>query len=312
MMEQLIKWYNRRPLAVRLVIAALVTAIPFYFSALFSVWVTEVVTLQQPLTLALHATVFIVLFTTIVFFVRYAAAVQHRLEQELQSRVALRLHAYAHIDRLVTRDLELFKDFRILENFWQCFGASVKSIQQIIDAAYHSFEAAFSQSLASENRVDFEVTFMTKSYIDEQITIPACSNRDGRTPRSMILRHSQPNIYDNTVSAKVYREVRPSLHIIEDTKDPKSGYEEIYTGQADRIRSSIIYPILSSSNELLGTLVVHCDQPAFFKRSEEKYWSDLLEIFAKRIALVKRRLDLIVMTKNKHNELKVKFPSRLF
>jgi len=312
MMERIVKWYENRTLAIRLVIAALATATPFYFSALFSVWVTDVVTLQQPLALGLHAAVFLVLFTAIIFFVRYAAAVRERLEQERHGRVALRLHAYAQVDRLVAQDLEHLKDSKFPEDFWACFGTSLESIQKIVQAAYHSFEASYGQSITSENRTDFEVTFMTKSYMDGKITIPACANRDGRAPRSMILRQNNPSIYENTVTAMIYREPRPTLHIVEDTKDPKSGYNEVYPGQTNRIRSSVVFPVLSDSNEILGTLVVHCDQPSFFKRTDEKYWSDLLEIFAKRIALVKRRLDVLLEIKKKRNDLVIQLPAQLF
>jgi hypothetical protein len=33
-----------------------------------------------------------------------------------------------------------------------------------------------------------------------------------------------------------------------------------------------------------GTLVMHCDSVDFLVGGREKYWEDLLEIFAKRIA----------------------------
>jgi len=36
---------------------------------------------------------------------------------------------------------------------------------------------------------------------------------------------------------------------------------------------------------------MHCDKPRFFVLSDLKFWRELLEIFAKRIALEKLRLD---------------------
>jgi GAF domain-containing protein len=259
-----------------------------------------------------HAAVFVVLFTVIIFFIRSAAAVREKLAEERTKRVELRLHAYTHLDRLVSEDLEHIKDPLPFKDFWCTFGTCLQSIQRVVEAAYQAFEAAYGQSVTSENRTDFEVTFMTKSYVDGEITIPASANRDARAPRSMILREKNPKIYENTVTASVYREERPVMHIIEDTKDPKVAYNELYPGETNRIRSSIIFPVLSNSNELLGTLVVHCDQPRFFQKGDEKYWSDLLEVFSKRIALVKKRLDVLFEIRKKQENLIVTLPDSSF
>lgn len=137
------------------------------------------------------------------------------------------------------------------------------------------------------------MTFMTKSYGDGYITIPAAANRDGRAPRSMVLRAQNPQLYEDTVTASIYRASRPSPVIVEDT-GTDAHYAELYAGQKQRIRSSIIYPVLSDSNELLGTLVVHCDRAGFFGSCKTKYWFDLFEIFAKRLALEKMKLDRLM------------------
>jgi GAF domain-containing protein len=81
------------------------------------------------------------------------------------------------------------------------------------------------------------------------------------------------------------------MRIISDTADPRSSYAEIYSDQRQRIRSSVVYPILSSEYELLGTLVLHCDRTAFFLEEDRKFWRDFCELFAKRIALEKQLLD---------------------
>lgn len=310
MMTGLVKWYERRTLAVQLVIAALSTSIPFYFSAFLAVWVADLANLKQPMLLGLNAAVFIVLFTAIIFFARYAAAVKEKLNQERRKRVELRLHAYTKIDRLVSEDLERIKERGLSKDLWGSLGICLQSIQRIVDLAYLSFEAAYGQSISSENRTDFEVTFMTKSYTDGEITIPACANRDARAPRSMILRRSDPQIYNKTVTATLYQEERPAMHIIEDTRDQESNYSELYSGQTERIRSSIVYPVLS--NGLLGALVVHCDRPKFFEKGDEKYWSDLLEVFSKRIALVKKRLDLLFEIRKSTENLMVTLPELPF
>jgi hypothetical protein len=78
--------------------------------------------------------------------------------------------------------------------------------------------------------------------------------------------------------------------IVEDTLAPGAGYDEPYPGQTNRIKSSVVYPVLSSRNAVLGTLVVHCDKVRFFRTGEGRYWREVLEIFAARIALERARL----------------------
>ena len=139
---------------------------------------------------------------------------------------------------------------------------------------------------------------MAKSYVDGYITIPACANRDGRAPRSMVLRQRDNQIYDKTVTAALYRDDRPCIRIIEDTASHEAKYEELYPKETERIRSTVVFPVLSNTNVLLGTMVAHCDRTNFFRHRDEKYWTDLFEIFAKRLALVKLKLDLMVGVQN--------------
>ena len=51
------------------------------------------------------------------------------------------------------------------------------------------------------------------------------------------------------------------IHQRHPTEPP--GYAQLYPGELERLQSSVIYPILSDTNELLGTLVVHCDKTGF-------------------------------------------------
>src|SRR6185437_7462742 len=122
-------------------------------------------------------------------------------------------------------------------------------------------------------------------------TILAWRNIDRRSPRSLFLRKTNPTIYNTTVTAHVYAADRPEMVIVEDTADPHEDYSALYPGQTERIRSSVIHPVLGDNNELLGTLVVHCDETKFFKKSDIKFWATLLEIYAKRIAYQKVCLD---------------------
>ncbi|MBN2830021.1 MAG: hypothetical protein JXR56_06855, partial [Candidatus Cloacimonetes bacterium] len=74
--------------------------------------------------------------------------------------------------------------------------------------------------------------------------------------------------------------------------------------QKDRIKSSIVYPVLSPKNELMGTIVLHCDKSSFFKKEDKQLWSDILELYAKEIAREKVMLDNYSKL---HTELKTSF-----
>ena len=295
MIRRLISWFDRLSIGWRLLVGAISTAIPFYFAALLSHLVSQSAQLNQPYRLALHATIFLVLLTAVVFISRYVSTIRESTKREIEERRAALMHAYTFIDRV---EIKQFEDFHLntnLEhNFVEAFVTSVRLLQRVVEATYSTFEAAFGKSLGDDERIDFEVTFMTKSYTDGEITIPAYANREGRAPRSMLLKAKTPNIYDTTVTSVIYHEVRPSMHVIEDTAKRETDYHELYPEQKRRIRSSIVYPVLSDRNELLGTLVVHCDKANFFKHQHEKYWTDMLEIFAKRLAIAKAKMDVLM------------------
>jgi hypothetical protein len=292
-MTKLIRVYLAWPLSARLLTGALATALPFYFAALLGLWVTDISDSTGTMSLGVHAAVFVVLLTLVVFISRYLVYQRDQFEKGDQKRIELKLHAYAQLDRLLTESIR-FVGAQLDHDRWkEQLGVTTRDLQAVVNAVYSSFESAYGTAAFIAERVDFEVTFMTESYVDGHITIPAAANRDGRQPRSMILRVNDPNIYDNTITARVYRESRPRPHVIEDTDDPRADYAELYPGQTDRIKSSIVFPVLSDTNSLLGTLVVHCDKCNFFKVDDSKYWTDLLEVFTKRIAVTKKRLDLL-------------------
>ena len=168
-------------------------------------------------------------------------------------------------------------------------------ISAIVDDAYRLFEARYGESDKLENRIDFEATFIARSYLDEGLTIPAYANRNRRVPRSMRQREGNPRRFDGTVAAQLYRETNttPRLQIISATDDPKYNYVEMYPGQKERVKSSLVHPVLSPQNVLVGVLVVHCNRARFFQEEDRRYWTELLELFAKRLALEKVKLDAL-------------------
>jgi len=168
-----------------------------------------------------------------------------------------------------------------------------KCMQLTVDCCYDFFRNSFSNPGKLVDDISFEVTFMTKSYIDDEITIPYSANKENRTPLSMLLRASNPKIFINTETAKIYKMKRPEMILVEDTEaDP--GYCTTYDNQKKRIRSTVILPVLSHHNELLGTLVVHCNQANFFKNSRYNFWRELLEMFSVEIGYYKLMLDYFI------------------
>lgn len=309
-MHRIVTWFNNLPRLAQTVLSASTIAIPFYFGALLHHLVSETAQLGSGMGLALHAVIFIVLFTIIVAFGRHFALVRDDLKRKRGEHLASLLHAYAHMDRLVTAALERLDDD--VKEFYDTFVASVGDLQRIVEATYATLEAAFGKSPVVTERIDFEVTFMTLSYVDGKITIPACANREGRAPRSMLLRRGNNEIYSNTITATVFREPRPAVHIIEDTRRPEANYQEIYPNETERIKSSIVFPVLSNKNELLGTLVVHCDSIEFFKNDDRKYWCEFLEVFAKRLACAKAKLDALNELRRTRPDFRPLFSEREF
>jgi hypothetical protein len=172
--------------------------------------------------------------------------------------------------------------------------SSRQRIQELTTRVHQFFEAKYGQSEKIDDKIDFEVTFMTKSYIDHGITIPAFANRMGRAPKSMLDRPGNPSRYDQSLTAEVYKDGLPEMRLVSDTSDPKARYVQLYAGQTERIKSTIVYPVLSYDNRILGTLVVHCNRKNFFSPDDAKFWREIFEGFTRRLALEKTRIDVLM------------------
>ena len=180
-------------------------------------------------------------------------------------------------------------------------GWFLQNIQLAVNKCYDFFYASFGGDKILIEEIKFEVTYMTLSYIDSKITIPCSCNKEKRTPTSMLMRAKNPDIYQNTVTAEIYKEYndhcKPSFKIIQSTIQEASStqkYHFIYDNQKDRIKSSVVLPILSHKNELLGTLVVHCNSLNFFKEEQRLFWYEILQLFASEIGKNKLLLDTVV------------------
>jgi hypothetical protein len=243
-----------------------------------------------------HAAVIFALFVAFGLLSHQIRIVHDRRTARERARTETMAYAESLIDQDITeacRRAELAVHSSSTAPLVAALIASPENIQRIITKVYQVFESRFAESNRMQDRVNFEVTFMTKSLRDGGITIPAFANRDGRQPTSMQQRAGNPKHYEKTVTASIYLEEHPKLQIIPDTYDKTVRYAELYAGQKERIRSSIVYPILSPQNRLLGTLVAHCDRANFFTETDRKFWDDLMHVFARRLAFEKVKLDAV-------------------
>ncbi len=247
--------------------------------------------------MTLIGVVYLVLLAVFFFLIAcFVQWIEHQIYPETWDDRHMK-HAFLHLRRLGSNRQASFQETvsvpgaQLSNQF--LVNESSKCMQLTVDSCYEFFRSSFSNPSKLVDDISFEVTFMTKSYIDDAITIPYSANKENRTPISMLLRQTNPNIFANTETAKIYAMPRPKMTLIEDaTNNPE--YKATYDGQKERIQSTIILPVLSHHNELLGTLVVHCNQANFFKKSRYDFWRELLEMFSVEIGYYKLIMDYYI------------------
>jgi membrane protein implicated in regulation of membrane protease activity len=291
LMSSRLSVYLYRHYRVRLLIEAITVSFAAYFAAVASNWISDYFR-TEGLVSVLIRFVAVVIVSALVLFLFWIF--QTGPDAELQSRTKILLNARSQLDEALAAKLARVER---LDPYRPADGRAEAelSIESHVRGLYRCLDANYADSDVPGSRVNFEVTFMTRDYSDNFVTIMSWANRDGRAPRSLAQRTARPDIYDATVTAQVYREAAdrlPSLRIIEDTQKTPD-YSELYSGQKSRIRSSVVYPVFNSRNILLGTLVSHCDRAGFFRERNQKYWRELNDMFALRIAVEKTKLDAL-------------------
>ena len=281
--EQVALWILDRSRFQRLLMQAFITAVTFYGAAFLSLNIESTLQTEQSF-LYIHLPLFLVFLTILVFLFNFVSTTVDIVREKWEQQKDTISHAYVQVDRLLShRSAEIENSSGDSALLASRLSYSLTNVKSIIDTAYNIFESVYGRSALPEKRIDFEVTFMTKSLKDGKITIPSAANREQKQPISMIMRNENTYIYDSTITAAIYEMDRPRMQIISDTS--KENYAELYKDQKKRIRSSVVFPVLSNNNRLLGTIVVHCDRSGFFDTRDAKFWESLLEIFAKRIAI---------------------------
>lgn len=240
----------------------------------------------------------IIILTIILFYVISCIAewIKKKLWSENADNQYMK-HAFLHIKKLGAIRQESFQEAKKLstqqdENEFMIHEC-VRNMQLVVQNCYDFFDSAFSTPGQLVDDIKFESTFMTRSYKDGEITIPCSANKENRTPVSMQHRSSEPKIYAGTETDKIYKMQRPVMILVEDTTKTQA-YIETYANQKARIKSSVVLPVLSHENVLLGTLVVHCNKAGFFKQDMYDFWNELLEMYSVEIGYQKILLDYYV------------------
>lgn len=211
-------------------------------------------------------------------------------------------HAFLHVRKLGANRQASFQEASHSESEEKFFiNEALRNMQLVVQCCYDFFCSAYSETGELIDTIKFESTFITKSYKDDNLTIPCSANKENRTPTSMIHRQRDPQILNGTEAAKLYKATRPQLVIIEDTSK-SNDYKETYDDQKKRICSSLILPVLSHENIMLGALVVHCNKPGFFSKSDYDFWNELLELFSVELGYHKLLLDYYVSKVNSEHK----------
>lgn len=172
-------------------------------------------------------------------------------------------------------------------------GQPLQGIERLLRSAWDTLERDFGDERADDDsRLEFRITFMTRSYRDDAITVAAWANRGNRRPRSLQQRDEDTTIYENTVTADIYRMRDPAAVISSDTTAPRhSARFRLYADERRIIRSHMAWPVLSPDSGLLGTFVVDCNRRGFFRQNDRSAWQAFCEPILEIIALEKLRLD---------------------
>lgn len=297
--NRLLAKYNRLPPSHRAALFGLLVVIPVLINAVITYYLKLSLDQTYRSQLAVAVCAFIV-FTVIRRYVQLKAELLDRASDRQRNALG---QAQESLDAITASRLsELHDHFLNYTEGTETNGkallevvlGSLPHIQKLVDSLYQVMQAQFGRAGNSIEEIDFEATFMTRSYRDHEITIYAHQNRDHRAPRSLLQRDRDPLCYRETVTAEIYGQTKPEMRIVSDTSTEP--YAEVYSGQRERIRSSIVYPVLSDRNELLGTIVVHCNEPGLFKSEDARFWRKLLELYSKRIAYAKLCLDVFAET----------------
>jgi hypothetical protein len=218
-----------------------------------------------------------------------------RVIEDARERITkLTLQQLTHCDAIMESENVPIDQFRSI------FICEIERINSLVAEAWEVVNSHHNVSDSPTERINFELTLITPSIRDSELTVASWRRRDNRRPLSLLKRdEGKKDIYQRTEAAKMMANNITDTRIIEDTSVPSENYESLYDGQKERIRSSVLHPILSPKSKPLGVLVLHCEIKEFFKVADRRYWHELLSVFAPSIALEIERINAY----NKTNSL---------
>lgn len=301
---RLAKWFLNQSRGVQVVLRALTISLATFGSAILSAFVALTLNLGVSLTLFVISisTLGIIVLVTLVYYLLSESINKTKEERDAEKRALL--DKENHDNYVLSSAREMADQTMLTEIEWLSTNLQntilvpadpEKMFHLIIQATFDTLNLHFAVKENLRDRIEFEVSFMTISYIDGGITIPASANRHGRRPRSMIERAGNPQRYNSTVTADVYRDEHHRERFVEDTNDKIwQDHYKLYPNQRATIRSAIVWPVLSADANILGTMVMHCDRPKFFLEKDRDFWSEFCEVFTKRLAHAKLQLDQAV------------------
>ncbi|HEY8225907.1 MAG TPA: hypothetical protein VIG25_11550 [Pyrinomonadaceae bacterium] len=195
------------------------------------------------------------------------------------------------VEQLAQCDKVMEKERVTIDELRSVLICDLERISGLIKAAWEVVNSHHNISTAATERINFEMTLITASLRDSELTIASWCNRDNIRPKSLGLRaEGEKEIYRRTEAAKMITRRGMETLVIEDTSDPATDYEALYEGQKTRIRSSVLHPVLSPKGQHLGVLVLHCEREDFFRNEDCRYWHELFSVFAPSIALELERI----------------------
>jgi hypothetical protein len=206
-----------------------------------------------------------------------------RGREKLAREYATHRSGYQTLNREISQYIALARKFDVADR--QLGSAAVQLMNNACRDLYETLETEYGLGVSVSEHIEFEVTFMTRSIIDNEITIAAWMNRDARAPKSLALRSQDLTLYRGTETDILYQDQNRTPRFVDSTDNQP--YKELYPAQKTRIKSSVIWPVVDDEFTLHGTLVVHCDRVNFFSKSSEKLWRELLEPYTKRLALAR-------------------------
>lgn len=290
--------FNTLPLSVKASITSVLAIVAFIIGAILENGVQKILG-EQPGDRALG--LFWILFSLIIaalwgllqygyrrvleFHVSDSHARERAIADARERITKLSVQQLARCDAIMEKDTVSMDELRSV------LICEIDRIAGLITAAWEVVNSHHNVSVTATERINFEMTLITPSLRDSELTIASWCNRENLRPKSLLIRiQEDTKIYQRTRAAKMISNRVTDTIVIEDTSAPMENYEHLYEGQKERIRSSVLHPILSPKNEHLAVLVLHCDQTGFFRVDDRRYWHELFSVFAPSIALELERI----------------------